>query len=89
MSHVLLFTCIFQGLRNESAVRSPHDRRVLVALERYMALIHGPLLGWATVMGDTLAMFRSDANSMQYLMPRRNGVPFMEYPWTQHGTRQY
>ena len=95
MSHVLLFACIFQGLRDESTVRSPPDRRVLVALERYMAhiesgiLIHGPLLGWATVMGDALVMFRSDAGETQYLMPRRTGVAFPEYPWTQHGTRQY
>ena len=92
---VLLLTCVFQGLRDEASVRSPQDRRVLVALERYMThiengtLIHGPLLGWATVMGDALVMFRSDANAVQYLMPRRTGVPFQEYPWTQHGALQY
>ena len=84
-----------QALRDSSTVRSPHDRRVLVALERYCTLIkggvlvHGPLLGWATVMGDQLTPFRSDATSPSYLMPRRVGTSFQEYPWTQHGIRYW
>ena len=95
MSHVLLFTCIFQALRNGSFAGSLQDQRAPIALERYMAhiesgiLIHGPLLGWATVMGDDLRPFQSDGSSMQYLMPRRTGCAFTEYPWMQHGARQY
>ena len=93
MSHVLFFTCLFQALHNESAVYS--GRRVLIALERYMAhiengiLIHGPLLGWVTIMGGELAMFCSDTRLPHYLMPRRIGVSAREYPWSQHGARQY
>ena len=73
-------------------VAAEPDWRVLVALERYMGhlesgtLVHGPLLGWATVMGDRLATFRSEADGPEYLMPLRLWVAFTEYPWNQHGT---
>ena len=90
MSH-LLCTSIIQA--TSSTVLPDLDRRVLVALGLYMQhvenglLIHGPLLGWATVMGDSLVKFRSEATGPAYFMPQRLGVPFKEYPWTQHGIR--
>ena len=65
---------------------------MLVAFERYMGhlesgtLVHGPLLGWARVMGDELTKFRFEADAMEYLMPLRLGVAFKDYPWNQHGT---
>ena len=75
-------------------VAAAPDWRVLVALERYMGhlqrgiLVHGPLLGWATVMGDSLVPYRNDVTSPRYLMPLRTGVAFQDYPWGQHGRRQ-
>ena len=77
-------------LASSSSAEGYIDRRVQVALERYMGhlergtLVHGPLLGWATVMGDALAPFRNKPDGEEYLMPRRLGVQVLHYPWNQH-----
>ena len=87
MPHVLLFTCIFQALRNESFAGSLQDRRAPIALERYMAhiesgiLIHGPLLGWATIMGGTNSRCSAPTTSRQSTSCRdAPGSPGMRTP---------
>ena len=45
-------------------------------------LVHGPLLAWAKWSGDDLQDIKD--NNEVYLMPVRHGVPFTQYPWTQH-----
>ena len=100
LSHVPCPISHSTALRNRSAssastsvvVAAEPDWRVLVAFERYMGhlesgtLVHGPLLGWARVMGDELTKFRFEAGATEYLMPLRLGVAFKDYPWNQHGT---
>jgi len=66
----------------------------MIVLHRYMGhittgtLVHGPLIGWAYIMGDEMTPFdgvATDGTKMSYLMPRRTGLLFQEYPWSEHG----
>ena len=54
-------------------------------------LIHGPLLGWAMVMGDDMVNFSTKnpdgSAGVPYKMPMRRGTPFQEYPWQTHGAQ--
>ena len=54
-------------------------------------LIHGPLLGWAVVVGDSLMNFTTanadGSPAYSYKMPIRPGTPFQEYPWRTHGAQ--
>lgn len=51
-------------------------------------LIHGPLLGWAKVVGDSIFCYEQTVPNRQetisYLMPRRHGLEFGLYPWHAH-----
>ena len=50
-------------------------------------LLHGPLLGWAKMSGDTIFEYKQQGISgghLSYLMPRRTGVEFFFYPWHSH-----
>ena len=81
---------VVRGTKTDGDV--PVDTLVLRALHSYMEkivtgrLVHGPLLAWAIVMGDRLQDFRSGSNQPCYLMPKRDGVHFRDYPWADHGT---
>ena len=65
---------------------------MLQAVEKYLSLVgdgilvHGPLLGWAKMMGDELYEFeqKGGVETLKYTMPRRHGVTFENYPWNQH-----
>ncbi|CAJ1363955.1 unnamed protein product, partial [Effrenium voratum] len=72
------------------------DRRLLlIGLLRFFQLaakgilIHGPLLGWAKVVGDSIFCYEQTVPNRQetisYLMPRRrHGLEFGLYPWHAH-----
>ncbi|CAE7851255.1 unnamed protein product, partial [Symbiodinium sp. KB8] len=51
-------------------------------------LLHGPLLGWAKMMGDQIFVHSQQVgtrdDTIQYLMPRRVGLEFGLYPWHAH-----
>ena len=50
-------------------------------------LLHGPLLGWAKMSGDTIFEYKQPSNAgghLTYMMPRRTGVEFFFYPWHTH-----
>ncbi|CAJ1406487.1 unnamed protein product [Effrenium voratum] len=75
--------------------RQAVDRRLLlIGLLRFFQLaakgilIHGPLLGWAKVVGDSIFCYEQTVPNRQetisYLMPRRHGLEFGLYPWHAH-----
>ena len=65
---------------------------MLQAVEKYLSLVgdgilvHGPLLGWAKMMGDEFYEFeqKGAVQTLKYTMPRRHGVTFENYPWNDH-----
>ena len=51
-------------------------------------LLHGPLLGWAKMSGDSIFHYKQPTphggEPMAYMMPIRTGVEFLLYPWYSH-----
>ena len=51
-------------------------------------MVHGPLLGWAKMMGDNIVRYKQPgvhgSEPIAYMMPSKPGVEFLLYPWHTH-----